>query len=528
MAIRCGNGRMVHTRSKVQRNTVKKLVVPSVIIGATGGIIYIIDNTLYSSLLTRSIRAIYILLWIAYQYGYNIQNYASIEELHEIASESLLQLLLENKGLYIKIGQAIANQGELFPIAYQKRFQRLYDNAPFDDWYKINSTLSKNLGVNYETLKFESIDHNPIASASIAQVHKAKLKNGDSVALKVQHHYIKNQIVVDLYVYKLITKVYEKVFDLPLSMLTEYVSQQLQKETDFEHEMSNSIKMSDIIASDPDLNNIKIPKNYPSLTTSQVLTAEWIDGISLVNKQDLINNGYDIKLMMNQYINLFNKQIFKYGFIHSDPHPANLKVNRNSKGKQQLVLLDHGLYIQLTPGFRLQYCQLWKEIFSLNTNGISKIGRSWGINSIDLFATLISMRPINIKNGDIKSDTRDISDLLKNFISDESKFPRELPFLARTMRMIQNLNQTMGSPVNRINLLTNEAINCLFNQKLLSWFDYFDLIKIKMNLVISNLVFYLIRFKQFIYKDKKNVKGLEDYIELYMANTAKSIGINWI
>ena len=124
--------------------------------------------------------------------------------------------------------------------------------------------------------------------------------------------------------------------------------------------------------------NIKLPKNYPHLTTKQVLTAEWINGIPLTNKQTLLDQNYDLTLIMKQYIKLFGRQIFEYGFIHSDPHPGNLLVRFDSKNKQQLVLIDHGLYITLSDSFRLQYCNLWRYLFLLNTKGIEQIGREWG------------------------------------------------------------------------------------------------------------------------------------------------------
>ncbi|KAI5956218.1 hypothetical protein KGF54_000693 [Candida jiufengensis] len=528
--------RPITPKPKIKKsNLFRNVIITTGIITLSGGTIYVLDKEYNSSLITRSVRALYVLLWIAYEYGYNSKNYADLNELHEIASERLLQMLTLNKGLYIKLGQAIANQGNLFPKAFQEKFPKLYDEAPFDSWDKMNKVLKKNLGENYENEYFEWIDHKPIASASIAQVHKAKFNEkfgSKEIALKIQHDYIDKQIVVDLLIYRLINKVYEKVFDVPLSMFSKYVSEQLIKETNFINEMENALKLQRFTDNDSALKNlnIRIPENYPELTTSQVLPAEWIDGISLTDKNKLINHGFDLKQVMNQYIILFGRQIFNYGFVHSDPHPGNLLVKFDSRGKQQLILLDHGLYITLDKKFKLQYCTLWKDLFILNRKGIEQIGKQWGINSTNIFATIISLRPIKLdksKNSD--NDKSDVSDLLKDFIGDRSKFPMELPFLARTMRMIQNINQQFGSPVNRINLLTNQAINGLSSgDSHLTWSNYFDIYKIKFSLLFSGLVFYFIRFKQWIGGSNSKNKGLEDYIEMYMQNTAKSLGLDWM
>lgn len=463
----------------------------------------------------------YVLLWIAFAYSRKDYN---LDDLNETASEALLNLLMTNKGLYIKIGQAIANQGSLFPLAFQKRFARLYDDAPFEPWRHVDKTLKKNLGANYEMDLFISIDHNPVASASIAQVHKGILKNGQSVALKVQHGYIEKQVVVDLWVYRVISRLYEKVFDIPMTFFSEYVSKELQTETNFVNEMQNTYRLAE--NNKKDKSKIYIPTVYPELTTRQVLVTEWIDGVSLNDKQQLIDSGFDLQVMMKQYIELLGKQIFKHGFVHSDPHPGNLKA-RYVNGEQQLVLLDHGLYLSLNPRFRHEYAELWKNIFLLNTKGIESIGKKWGINSVELFATVILLRPITAKVG--VTDDRDMNRLLKDFLADESKFPKELLFLTRDMRMIQNLNQSFGSPVNRINLLTKELIDALLNSSQCRTTD-FKLLTVKLSLFFSNVIFYLIRIRQICFGDRYGGKGIgiEDYLEVYMKNTVKSIGIEWI
>lgn len=282
--------------------------------------------------------------------------------------------------------------------------------------------------------------------------------------------------------------------------------------------------------------NIYIPHSYSDLSKRQVLITEWCDGIALTDKDKLIASDIDLTLAMKQYIKVFGKQIFEYGFIHSDPHPGNLLARFDNAGNQQLVILDHGLYISLPNSFRIENCQLWEYLFSFNTQGIEEIGREWGIGSTELFATLVQLKPIKISPESTNRGDSDINNLLHDFLSDEEKFPVELLFLTRTMRMIQNLNRNFGSPVNRINLLTSELINALMLENSHSVttissriLQYFKLFKVRCVLFVSNLAFYLVRLRQVLSGDKYGDKsiGIEDYLEVYLQNTALSLGIDW-
>ncbi|CUM63719.1 uncharacterized protein PRCAT00001303001 [Priceomyces carsonii] len=514
----------VSSRHSFRKGRTYRLVIrPTLVVVGLGGVIYFTDEHAFSSLLTRSVRALYVMSWIAYEYSMNTTSYTDINDLHELAADRLFNLLMANKGLYIKLGQAIANQGSVFPLAFQRKLTLLYDDAPVDDWTMVDSVLRESLGENYESEIFESIEHVPIASASIAQVHKAYLKsNGDPVAVKVQHEYISKQVVIDLFMYRVISKLYEKVFDLPLSFFTQYISDQIAKETDFVHESQNAEHLRDLITHDSSLkgSNIYIPRNYRSISTERVLIMEWIDGVPLTDKERLIEDGYNLKTIMNQYLKVFGRQIFVYGFIHSDPHPGNV-IARFNNGKQDLVILDHGLYVTLSDSFRTQYCKLWAYLSTFDREGIELIARAWGIQYTDMFASFIQLSPPE----NFQPKTMTVNDLMRGFLGDEKKFPLELLFLTRAMRIIQSLNQGLGSPANRINILTLELVNTLLSSSS-GIFDYIQLFKIKLALFISNIVFYLFKLRQMLYGDKSSKgNGIEDYLDSYMRNTAKSMGI---
>lgn len=482
------------------------------------------DRYYNSSTLSRSVYALYTLAWVGYEY-YRIEKYEDPDVLHEIASEAIYKMIMANKGMYIKIGQAIANQGSVFPMAFQKRFVKLYDEAPHEPWNLVDECLKKTYGSDYETAIFNHIDHDPIASASIAQVHRAELKNGDQVAVKIQHDYISEQVPADMMTYTIIVKVYERLFDIPMGSYAKYVAEQTIKETDFINEYNNAETFRKFLDNDPSVKNlgIYVPKNYPEYVKKKVLISEWIDGIPLTDKKILIDSDVNLTTVMHQFIKIFGQQIFKYGFVHCDPHPGNLLV-RTYKGKQQLVILDHGLYVNMSDKFRKEYSLLWKYLFAFDREGIRKIGEEWGIKSIDMFATTIQLKPANPDKRIPKSKSQ--KELLKEFLSDSSKIPFDLFFLGRTMRIIQTCNKNLGSPINRINTLTDSALDTLIVES--GFREYLNLLKLKVSLFVSTVVFWWFRLRQILNGDRYGYKGLglEDKFEKYFKDMAKDMGVN--
>lgn len=507
------------------------------IAGVVGGTaVYYADESVFLSVFGRTIRATYVLSWVAYQYSRQLPSGSQeLSDLHEKAAEKLYQMLMTNKGLYIKIGQAIANQGSIFPIAYQRRFVKLYDNAPNDSWKSIDGVLRSNLGNDYEEKYFDSIDTVPVASASVAQVHKGYLKGGDAVAIKVQHPYIPKQTTVDLLVYRLFAKVYEHVFDIPMTFYTGYISGQLQCELDFVNEMVNAERLEEAIKNDPGMQSehIVVPKVFHQFTTKQILVTEWIDGVPLLDKKRLLDSNYDISRMVHQYVRVFARQIFKYGFVHLDPHPGNIMVRINKNlGVQELIILDHGLYTTLSPKFQEEYRELWRHLYLFNKKGVVSISHKWGINEAELFATIMQLRPATFMSKkeqealDAQLRETNVQDLLRSFISDKGKFPLELLFVVRTMRMIQNLNQHFGSPVNRVNLFSREAIGA---SRPTNTSDWLKLLLQKMTLLFGDFMFGFIRLRQWIWGDKFGNKamGLEDYFEVFIKDSASKLGLDW-
>lgn len=315
-------------------------------------------------------------------------------ETHTQAAEKLLDLCRTNRGVYIKVGQHIGALEYLLPYEYVNTMKILHSNAPqnpIEDLYKV---IRQDLKTEPEEI-FASFDPQPLGTASLAQVHRATLKDGTEVAVKVQHPYVRGNSLVDIKTMELLVKLVTWTFpDFKFQWLVKETKRNLPIEMDFEHEGHNAEKVAEMFK---DYSWLKIPKIYWQYTTSRVLVMEYVKGgqvndLEYIEKQKL--DPYDIANKIGQ---LYANMIFLRGFVHSDPHPGNILVRRTPKGATEVILLDHGLYADLTEKFRYEYSKLWLSILKVDQAGMKRHAQALGVQGSmwGLFACMVTGRPWN-------------------------------------------------------------------------------------------------------------------------------------
>ncbi|KAF6007508.1 hypothetical protein HII12_004398 [Brettanomyces bruxellensis] len=461
-----------HNESKKRIGWFKKVLI---LTGGTLFTAYAYDNLFGDGISNRVIRSLSTFLLISVDYKLNFKSSKDVAALHERNANRVYNLIINNKGMYIKMGQMMAIQGFMFPKQYQDKFKLMFDQAPEESWETCDNTLKNELGQDYRDEIFSSIDETPIASASIAQVHKGILKrDGQQVAVKIQKSTVTKQVDADLLTYRLAMRLYQWIFGMPLMTTAKYVCKKSREELDFEHELQNADRITKLIDSDPEFkDNVYIPKYYPEYSTKKVLIGEWIDGDSIGKYKKLADDGYDIQKLMNSIIRVYSRQIFSWGVVHCDLHPGNLLVRmipspRGDKKKiQQLVILDHGLYEIFDDKFKRQYSEFWKYTMERNQEKVINVLKSWGINPDDMMMTAIGMKDTNSEA--FKKKMEEIHHMsyydkqvmlkkgMQNFFDNTDIFPMCLVFVMRSMRIVQGLNRNFGSPCNRMGILVTEA-----------------------------------------------------------------------
>ncbi len=262
------------------------------------------------------------------------------ERLEKLSRPERVRLALEELGpTYVKLGQVLSTRPDLIPVDFITELAKLQDKVPPFDIEEVERIISKELGASPDNV-FASFDRTPLASASIGQVHKATLTDGEQVAVKVQRPGIKRVIEVDLEIMLHMATLMERhieevAFFRPVKIVEEF-AKTLEREIDYTYEAANMEGMASQFLGDP---SVYIPKVYRDFTTTRVLTAEFIDGIKISTVHALDAAGLNRRQITRHGSDILLRQIFDFGFFHGDPHPGNLFVLPG----EVICLLDFGM-----------------------------------------------------------------------------------------------------------------------------------------------------------------------------------------
>ena len=255
-----------------------------------------------------------------------------------------LRMILEELGpTYIKLGQIMSLHSDFLPKAYCDELLKLNSDVtpmPFDD---VEDVINHSYGQDWREL-FQFIEEAPLGSASIAQVHRARLKNGEEVIIKVERKGIYDTMARDIGLLYRLVKLIPPVGDfknlVDLDMVLDELWSVAQEEMDFLKEAAN---MDEFSRNNASVQYVTTPKLYHEYSTGHVLVMEYIDGYSLDDVESLQNAGYDMDEIGTKFVNNFIKQVMDDGFFHADPHPGNVKI-RDGK----IVWIDMGMMGRLS------------------------------------------------------------------------------------------------------------------------------------------------------------------------------------
>jgi predicted unusual protein kinase regulating ubiquinone biosynthesis (AarF/ABC1/UbiB family) len=290
---------------------------------------------------------------------------------HHWSAYQLYDLAVRQGGLLIKFGQILGSRPDLIPDEYVAVLSRLQDQVPPRPFPVIERQITRELGRPLADV-FSRFERQPSASASLAQVHRAALKDGRTVAVKVQYPGIREVVQTDLGSIRFLLRILAALErNLDFGPIIEEISRNVPLELDFINEGHNAELIAGNFAPRDD---IIVPRIHWEYTTRRVLVMEFLEGIKITDIDALQAAGIDLQAVSRLVTGAYCEQLFLHGMFHADPHPGNLFVRPGP----QLVMLDFGLCRKLDDQFRLGYAKLVNAMITGNAPEMVRAFRDLG------------------------------------------------------------------------------------------------------------------------------------------------------
>ncbi|PHT53689.1 hypothetical protein CQW23_08151 [Capsicum baccatum] len=336
--------------------------------------------------------------WVRASFEKDVQKQEVMwEKQHEVAADKIYSMCSELGGFFLKVAQ-IVGKPDLAPAPWVKRLVTLCDQGPATPYNVIRVVLEKELGQNFDDL-FQYFDKDPLGSASIAQVHRARLKGDkNDVVVKVQHPGVQELMMTDirnLQAFALYIQKTDVKFDL--FSVTKEMEKQISYEFDFVREAEAMARIRHFLCQNNKKSPVRVPHVIRDMVSRRVLVMEYIDGIPILKLGDeMAKRGIrDGKLAavakQNILKNLslaYGQMILKSGFFHADPHPGNILICKGSEANCylhyscQVALLDYGQVKDLPDELRLGYARLVLAIADNDPLRASESYRDLGIETL--------------------------------------------------------------------------------------------------------------------------------------------------
>jgi predicted unusual protein kinase regulating ubiquinone biosynthesis (AarF/ABC1/UbiB family) len=376
---------------------------------------------------------------------------------HAESAESIYQAAIELRGLILKGCQFLGSRADVLPREYVEVLSRLQDRVPPRSFETVRDTVEHELGRDLDEL-FAGFERAPMASASLAQVHRATTRDGREVAVKVQYPEIAALVRSDLSNLRLLFRTVARVErDFDMMPLVDELAEVVPLELDFVNEGRNAEKVADFFAGRDD---VAVPRIHWDLSSERVLVMERMDGIKISDAEGLVRAGIDPNRVARILVEAYCEQILARGFFHADPHPGNLLVQGDGD-RLRVVFLDFGLAKQLPGDFRSAVLAFAGALIRGDASAMARalvdLGfetRDGSVASLAELAAFILHAAQQVRS-QAHLDPR-LAERLREEIPDRIRenpvvrIPSHLVLIARVLGLLSGLTRTLGTRIDLV------------------------------------------------------------------------------
>lgn len=385
-----------------------------------------------------------------------ILHWQSNNEISQLDAPVRIRRALEELGpTFVKLGQLLATRVDMFPPHWIVEFEKLHSQVPAVAYEMLHADLVMAIKGEPDEV-FASFDPIPLAAASIAQVHRATLKDGTLVVVKIRRPGIENVIKADLRILEHIAKLLEsempdsRRYD-PVHIVVQF-GRSLNRELDLAKEARNIDQFARHFADEP---LVEIPKVFWEYSSSRVNVQEEIIGMSGVAPDKLREAGLDPKLLAAHGADLVLRMVLEHGYFHADPHPGNMLFLPDNR----IGMIDFGMVGILTHSRRNQIVDLLHALSAKDEQGLLQVLIDWSGDSVldedrlayDVAELLQSYDDLQLKDVQIGALLNDITALMRE---NNLALPADLTLLFKTLITLEGLGQQLDPEFHMIDHVT--------------------------------------------------------------------------